>query len=178
MRDSLIKHFINASNNVQLYNITPSQIIFEERVRLKCFHCKYYGVKWTCPPKCINIDYKKVIQTEYSDALVIKYELAINKETFSDVRIRTTNDLHAILIGAENYLYHHNNVMAISFIGGSCKLCKNGCGTVACNNPANARIPMEGAGINVIKTMRQVGEDVIFPIRDSLARYGLFLWGD
>ena len=39
-----------------------------------------------------------------------------------------------------------------------------------------ARIPMEATGINVIKTLKEVGYDINFPIEDSLSRVGLLLW--
>ena len=35
---------------------------------------------------------------------------------------------------------------------------------------------MEAAGINVVKTAQNVGYDIVFPIGDSLSRYGLLLW--
>jgi len=43
----------------------------------------------------------------------------------------------------EKLLWEKNNSTAISFIGGSCKLCKNGCGSDKCNNPYMARSPLE-----------------------------------
>ena len=46
--------------------------------------------------------------------------------------------------------------MAISFIGGSCKLCKNGCAKDKCNNPGMARIPLEATGVNVIKSLDNI----------------------
>ena len=73
-------------------------------------------------------------------------------------------------------MYINNNSLAISFIGGSCKLCKNGCGKERCNNPGMARIPLEATGVNVIKTLENIGIKVQFPIKDRFYRYGLIAW--
>lgn len=74
-------------------------------------------------------------------------------------------------------MWEHNRPMAISFIGGSCKLCKNGCGPERCNQPYSARIPFEATGVNVIKTMEeQTGVKITFPPKDKLERIGLILW--
>ncbi len=167
---------INSNNNIKICEIKTSDICFEERVKLKCFYCNNYNKKWTCPPKIPKVDYQKIIQEEYTHGLILCYTEPISEENFEIVRSRTTNKLHSILLKAEKFLYEENKVLVLSFIGGSCKLCKNGCNPERCNNPQLARISMEGAGINVIKTVEKVNFNVEFPIKHELSRYGLLLW--
>ena len=38
--------------NMRLIPFPVMDMVFEERVKQKCFHCKNYGTKWTCPPVC------------------------------------------------------------------------------------------------------------------------------
>ncbi len=160
---------------MMIYDIKPEEIVFEERVKLKCFYCNRYNEKWTCPPKIPKVDYEKIIKKEYSNAIILEYKLPIVNNNFEEIRIRTTNYLHKSMLKVEKYLYEKNCTLATSFIGGSCKLCKN-CNPEYCNNPLMARIPMEATGINVIRTMKKLGVEIKFPITDSLSRYGLLLW--
>ena len=171
-----LKKYIFSTENFDVIEIKTSQIYFEERVKLKCFQCNKYNHKWTCPPKIPKLDYETIIKKEYSKRLLVRYKESINKENFEQVRLNTTVKLHQALLKAEKFLYDNNNVLVLSFIGGSCKLCKNGCNPEKCNNPQMARIPMEATGINVIKTVNEVGYNIKFPIEDSLSRYGLLLW--
>lgn len=84
--------------------------------------------------------------------------------------------LHKLLLELEKWLYNHNSSNAISFIGGSCKLCKGGCGKDRCNNPYMSRSPIEATGINIVKSMKQYGVAVDFPTNQMLKRIGLLLW--
>lgn len=155
--------------------IEQKDIVYEERVKLKCFHCKNYRVKWTCPGHVPPIDYKKLIG-EYDHAAVIICKVPITEGITDEIRNVSTNTLHRALLYLEAELYKHNNSLAMSFIGGSCKLCKNGCNPNACANPALSRVPWEAIGCNVVKSLENIGVKVVFPPEDYLYRYGLFLW--
>jgi len=153
----------------------PNDLVFEERVKLNCFYCKYYNTHWKCPPKIPPIDYRKVV-SEFEHGAFVKIELPFSENDFSEIRIRSTNDLHRGLLKLEHYMWEHNHPLSVSFIGGSCKLCKNGCGTERCNNPYQARMSMEGAGINVIKSLEKYGLHIVFPPKNRLTRVGMLLW--
>ena len=66
--------------------------------------------------------------------------------------------------------------MCLSYIGGSCRLCKSGCGKDRCNNPYLARIPLEATGVNVVESARKYGISIEFPVKEFLIRIGLILW--
>ena len=84
--------------------------------------------------------------------------------------------LHHTILDLEKYLWDNNNSTAISFIGGSCKLCKNGCGSEHCNNPYKARSPLEATGLNVVKTAEKCGIDINFPPDGAIIRIGMILY--
>lgn len=161
---------------VTIFPADLTKFYFEERVSMNCFYCKNYNLNWKCPPRIPKLDYPKLFQ-EFQHGAFVKIELPFCKETFSEIRSRTTNELHQVLLALEKVLWDHDCPMALSFLGGSCKLCKGGCGTERCNNPYLARVPLEATGVNVIKTVEeQTGLHLTFPPKDTLTRVGLLLW--
>lgn len=160
---------------LELYSLPISSMVFEERVKQKCFHCKNYNHKWTCPPKTNHINYKKLF-SEYDNCAVVICAMYVDDKSLEDVRSKSTNLVHRALLYLENVLYDNNEPMAISFIGGSCKLCKNGCNPSRCVNPYLSRSPWESTGCNVIKTLDSIGIKVTFPITNKIFRYGIILW--
>lgn len=177
MQSVEIKQLI-ASNypDVEVIDINTDNFVFEERVKHKCFHCKNYNVKWTCPPRLPAVDYKQLFG-EYEHAVVVYTRSSIENGKISDqIRSQSTNTIHKALLYLEGEMYKRNNSLALSFIGGSCKLCKNGCNPTHCVNPALSRVPWEATGVNICKTLKSIGIEVTFPPTDYLYRYGLFLW--
>lgn len=161
--------------NLLVKQISKNDIVFEDRIALKCFHCANYNNKWTCPPRIPKIDYKRILD-EYENAVVVYCKIEFNKDSFDEVRSSSTNIVHRALLFLESELYNRNNSLAVSFIGGSCKLCKNGCNKERCVNPNLSRIPWEATGCNVVKTLKNIGIEVCFPPNRFLYRFGLFLW--
>lgn len=161
--------------HLTIENLPIEYMVFEERVKQKCFHCKNYNRKWTCPPKMNHIDYPKLF-SEYDNCAVVICALDVNSDNFEEQRTKSTNIVHRALLFLEEELYNANNSLAVSFIGGSCKLCKNGCNPERCVNPYLSRTPWEATGCNVVKTLAKININVTFPITDKLYRYGIILW--
>ena len=170
-----LKKVIQVNPYLTLESIRSESFIFEKRVRLNCFYCTKYNTKWTCPPRIPEFDYKAIIE-EYQNIAILKYERVFKKEEFDLIRNQSTNDVHRMLLKLEKYLYEHNDSLAISFNGGSCKLCKNGCAKDKCNNPGMARIPLEATGVNVIKSLDNIGIKIEFPLINKFYRFGLIAW--
>lgn len=155
--------------------INISELIFEERVKMNCFYCGRYNRNWKCPPNIPAIDYQKMF-SEYEHAAFVYLELAFNERNFKEIREKSSLLLHNALLQLENYLCNQNYPMALSFIGGSCKLCKNGCGKEKCNNPYHARTPLEATGVNVVESAKKYDIDIVFPPEKAITRLGLLLW--
>ena len=155
--------------------IDQHDIVFEERIKMNCYYCGKYNVCWKCPPKLPDLDYRKMF-AEFDNAALIYLRLVFTEETFHDVRVDSSVLLHKALLDMEKFLWDHGNPTAISFIGGSCKLCKNGCGKERCNDPYRARSPIEATGVNVLKIIEKYGIDISFPPKEYLTRIGLLLW--
>ncbi len=155
--------------------INASSLVFEERVKMNCFYCGKYNTNWRCRPQIPEIDYKKML-SEFDKIAIIYVQVSLKDMDFNAVREMSSIQLHRALLECEKWLYQHNNPMALSFIGGSCKLCKNGCAKDKCANPYQARTPVEALGINVIKSVKQFGVDISFPPKEYMTRIGLLLW--
>lgn len=157
-------------------SVPPDIFIFEERIKLQCFHCKHYSKKWTCPGKMPDINYKKIF-SEYENGLIIYGNFRFRtEEEFADIRTESTNLIHKAALYSEKILCDLNVSTAISFIGGSCKLCKRDCATAGCANPYHSRIPVEALGINLISSLKKIDIDIKFPVIDSFKRIGFILW--
>lgn len=155
--------------------ISPSELIFEENVKMNCFYCGRYNENWKCPPKLPDIDYPKMM-FEYEGGMFIWIQCPYDESNYQDVRNESSILLHKMLLDMEKQLWHLNAPTAISFIGGSCKLCKNGCGEKRCNNPYQSRTPLEAIGVNIIKSAKKYGIDITFPPHNHILRLGLLLW--
>jgi predicted metal-binding protein len=173
--DTFLSDFRTIFPEYSIVEIETDNLIFEERVKLNCFYCNKYKTNWKCPPNIPVINYQKTVK-EYDNACFVYKRHSLNADTFNTVRYESTNDLHKTLLEMEKILFSVSNGLVVSFIGGSCKLCKSGCGSGRCNNPYQARIPLEAIGINVIESANKYNIKIEFPIKDSLLRLGLILW--
>ncbi len=173
--DEIKKIFYQKYPDLKMIEVNPANFVFEQRVVQKCYHCKNYNSKWTCPPRTPKVDYPLMF-SEYNNGAIIICELFVNGENFEVNRSLSTNLVHRSLLFLEGELYNRNESLAVSFIGGSCKLCKNGCNESKCSNPYLSRMPLEATGCNVVKSLEKYNINISFPIVDVLYRYGLLLW--
>lgn len=172
----LLKYVKSSFNEYNLIQIKYDDIVFEEQVKMNCFYCGKYNVSWKCPPKLpTNIDFKKMLK-EFSNIALLYKNFYFTRENYNMVRNDSSIELHNTLLKMEQFLWNHNCSTALSFIGGSCKLCKSGCGKDKCNNPYKSRSPMEATGMNVIKTAANVGVEIVFPPKDYITRMGMIMW--
>lgn len=160
---------------IQGKEINLNDIVFEERVKMNCFYCGRYNSNWRCPPKIPDVDYKKMI-SEYDNRAFIYVNMPLNGHDYNKIRTESSVYVHRALLQCEKWLFQHNNSTALAFIGGSCKLCKNGCAPGKCANPYESRSPVEALGINVVKSAENVGIDISFPAQECMVRIGLLLW--
>lgn len=157
-----------------VYVMLPDEIVFDDRAKLQCFNCKNYGRKRTCPPSIPDWDYQKMI-LKYRKGLFVIIRMDSSLD-FDQARFESTNKLHQILLKLEKEAFNQNNHFTTSFIGGSCKLCENGCAEI-CRLPQYSRIPIEAIGVDVVETMRKFGLILQFPAKECIYRIGALLIG-
>lgn len=171
-----LKKALQAHNNsLEAMMFSAKELLFEERVKLKCFYCEKYNKTWTCPPRLPDLDFKKIV-SEYQNAMFVISNNIADKDNYEDVRRKSSVEIHKAMLHLERFLWDNNNSLSVSFVGGSCKLCKNGCSKDECRNPGLARIPIEALGVNVISSLNKIGYNIVFPTDKQFIRAGLILW--
>ncbi len=163
--------------------IRYENLVFEERVRLKCFQCRNYSTKWTCPGRLPAFDFRKLLGEYAHMAIIISQRQSVvcnqpslvSSHPSVDSFREAGNNLHQAMLYLEKELFSRNEPMAVSFIGGSCELCKDGCTPDTCLHPEQARIPWDATGCNVTRTLANIGIEVDFWGND-VCRYGLLAW--
>ena len=171
----LISYINHLEKRVECILIDPKSLVFEENVKMNCFYCGKYNNNWRCPPNLPEIDYPKMMG-EFENGLFVLLKYNVNQENYDAVRSESSVIVHKILLASEKWLWDNNSSNALSFIGGSCKLCKNGCGKDRCNNTYMSRSPLEATGVNIVKSAKRYGIDICFPTNEKLMRIGLLLW--
>ena len=152
-----------------------SNLVFEERILMNCFYCGRYNNNWRCPPRIPALDFPKMIN-EFDNIAFVYKRYEITQENREAVRVDSTNHLHKSLLAMENVVFKSGIPTTLSFIGGSCKLCKNGCGEARCNNPYLSRTPLEATGMNIEKSAANYDIRIIWPTSNHILRLGMLLW--
>ena len=159
--------------------ITTEQIIFDERVRLKCRFplCRHYGACFNCPPYTGTVEEMRAQANLFRHAIVFKANFPSDsmvtrdkksKQSLEDRRL--INDIASII---ESAAFYDGYYFATGFSDGSCKLYL--CGELSCQalkgggcrQQAFARASMEAVGIDVYRLATLLGWDV-YPIGRSI----------
>lgn len=168
--------------------IPAEKVVVEERVRLKCMVCPYYGKNLKCPPHTPSIQEFQKIVHEYNSAMIVKLKPPeISKkiteychEKGDEVRLwnKDLNNLSPVLwsdisdiyrtmltdlLEMERTAFNQGYALAMAFFGGRCLLCENCNLDNGCQNALMARFSAEAMGINVLKTAENVGMELEFP---------------
>ena len=160
--------------------IFPKDIIFDIRTTYKCITCEKYGKKPTCPPFIPSTEYFETLINKYKYGLIIgkKYNYKTEKN-YNNIRKESSSRIQKILLSLEQHAFSRNYYWAISFTGGSCKICEQCSANKICKNPSQGRIPLEGTGVDVIQTCKNKGINITpFPLNMNhgiMYRIGLFL---
>lgn len=166
--------------------ISTSDVIVDERVRLKCVvpRCLRAGETPNCPPYAPELDGVRRALARYSWALLLKSHLE-PIEGYAPVKGAPKAEQRRTLLfhqkssdavcAVERQAYKDGYHLAMGLGGGSCKdyLCQ---GLVCqfldsgrCRFPHRARPAMEALGIDVIHLVNKVGWEA-YPLLDDLSQ--------
>ncbi|HSV42173.1 MAG TPA: DUF2284 domain-containing protein [Methanomassiliicoccales archaeon] len=175
--------------------INVSSVVTDIRVGMKCQVpiCKSYGNCLMCPPYVLSPADFAAVLTKYSDALLIQWAFAPDKEVLDSLKGITIADIDsneryesamkaAFRMMAEQLNDLEGEAMrmgfrfATAFGGGPCCLCDE-CvgGDGKCRHPFKARPGMEAVGIDVIATCEKGGLPIRYPAEGSAMLTGLLL---
>jgi len=181
--------------------VTPGRVVVEDRVLLKCkTGCNMYGRKFVCPPHTPTPQEFRKILKEYRAILVAKFpaeaeadedvgrSLVMNlcaPDTPADLRTRTKEfwdtwggDKRRILLAMlalEKAAFNQGYTLAIALTAGSCALCEKCNMEGTCTYPTMARYPEHALGVNVKKTLKNIGMSITFPFEKHPEGIGMLL---
>ena len=180
----LIQTALDAGAVEALY-IDAEDIVVDERVRLKCLVplCRHYG-DLVCPPNVPTPaefrNYLKsyrfglLLSTEYDNPP--KPDSLEDSEAVSKEIRKKSYDLSEILLKIEAVALQKRYRFAAGFTGGSCHYCDSCVKTGhECKTPYRARPSMEAVGVDVVKTLGNVGMALEFPVSNKVKWWGLLL---
>lgn len=150
------------------------KIVIDPRVRLKCRVplCNAYGHNLMCPPNSLDLDELKEILTHYQWALLVQIKTPYAEGFLGAKKV------HKLINHLEKEANRMGLVYAAGFIGGECKLCEQCVGQGSqepCRHPFQARPSMEGVGIDVLRTAKNIGLDFEINHSPELIWNGLLL---
>jgi len=181
--------------------IASDKVVVENRVLLKCLSgCHMYGHKFVCPPYTPTPDEFRKILKEYQNILIVKFPAYAEAEedvgrsllknqfapdTPSDIRERTklfwdawNADKRRILramLDIEKAAFNRGYTLAFALTSGSCTLCEKCNMEGSCTHPTMARFSEHALGVNVKKTLKNVGMSVKFPFEKNPEGIGILL---
>jgi len=181
--------------------VSPNKVVVEDRVLLKCrAGCNSYGHKFVCPPFAPTPDEFRKTLKEYKNILIVKFPADAEAEedvgrsllrnlcapdTPLDLRDRTkkfwdvwNGDKRRILLAMlelEKAAFNRGYTLAFALTAGSCTLCEKCNIGGSCTHPTMARFPEHALGVNVKKTLKNVGMSVKFPFESHPEGIGMLL---
>ncbi|MBS4535448.1 DUF2284 domain-containing protein [Clostridium sp. D2Q-14] len=151
---------------VKIYKINPKEIIFDDSIRGYCIEnkCGRYNNNFMCPPIIGSVEkYKKTIKSYNDGYLILFKDIIEDSNTYK--YYNSQKRLHEIVLEIENELIKEGYIEPLGFIAGECKICKP-CkrekGYDECIYPDKARTSLEAVGVNVVKTVKTKGIEIVF----------------
>ncbi|MDL2261195.1 DUF2284 domain-containing protein [Methanimicrococcus sp. OttesenSCG-928-J09] len=182
---SILLQTAKEAGAVEALYINATDIVVDDRVRLKCFVplCKHYG-DLVCPPNVPTPDeFRKYLKLyRFGILLSTQYDnppkpasLADSDEVSREIRKKSV-DLSDILLKLEAVSLQKGYRFAAGFTGGSCHYCDVCVKTGGeCKTPYRARPSMEAVGVDVVGTLQNVDMELEFPVSDKVKWWGLLL---
>jgi len=182
--------------------IDTKRIFTDERVRLKCRYppCRQYGRNLMCPPFTPSASEFKRYLSRYRKALLVEIEgrvpddikqiLSNKKKRYADLiededfmsryrkwHVKVWGSLHQIVSDIEREAFRRNYYFSLGLGAEHCMLCQTCNIEGLCRQPLKARPSMEALGIDVHKTLSNVGLTLKWDPIDAIHLYGLVLIG-
>lgn len=148
-------------------------LIFDLKVREMCKSCKRYGQKVTCPPYLESVEYYQTLLPQYAYGVFYFEKFAI-KGDYLELGKKSSLKIYKKILSERSKLLKDGHYFIVGFGAGSCKLC-NKC-SFPCPISERALIPLEAAGVNIVKTLGRYGIILEFPVKKYFYRVGALFY--
>ncbi len=176
MNRSQIEEFIEKYEPDDFKWADPKDFFIGQWVRMKCMYgCPAYGKQGCCPPNTPSIPECERFFKEYSEAVIIKYEVKLDDPK---KRHAWTDKRNARLAKLERDVFLAGNHKAFVLFIDPCHFCKE-CipERTQCQQAMIARPSPEAFGVDVYGTVRKYGFklDVRSHYDQIMRRFGILL---
>lgn len=161
---------------IEVVGCSADDLVFDERVRLKCYLCENFDRCLRCPGNFPSgLDMEKAIRSNDHMALIYK-EFEYRPEMTTEEMRESGREMHKRLLQAEHFMMGRDHMLASVFIAGRCRQCAECPQNGFCRKPELSRPSVEAAGIDVMTSARNAGIDVTFTDPSRFKRIGLLCW--
>ena len=160
--DELIRYAKSMGGTAQY--LPTSKIVVSEFPALKCkYGCRGYGKRFSCPPYAPTPEETRKVLAEYQHAIMVRFTERDGFEEYTSPpgNPQTTEAwVHRSMLALEQHAFIAGYYKAFSFSAHPCSVCarcalKDG-GTI-CFFRDQVRPSMEGSGIDVFATAKNIG---------------------
>lgn len=135
----------------------------EQRIREFCAanKCGNYGRNHMCPPHVGTLDEITAKLRYYRRGILMQYVAYMDVHHDKAGLRRSRNEFLAKVRQVEKHLHENGVTQLWTMVGGCCGVCDVCSATLglSCLHPEQARMPMEGLGIDVLALLERVGLD-------------------
>lgn len=158
---------------------TIEQLVVANWVNLKCrYGCQKFGTSWCCPPATPAPEEARQILAEYSSALLLSGQQQCTGFYRDNERKRIdTVRYWKSIVSIERLLFLEGYYKAFALVSGICSLCRQCAYPDACRFPQEKRPMIESFSIDVIGTLRNLGNKAHLArnISETFNFYGIIL---
>jgi len=154
-----------------------SDLVFDLKVREMCRSCKRYGQKATCPPHIESVGYYEKLLSQFAHGVLYFEKFTLTDDDFArwrELGAESSLKMHREILSERDRLLNEGHYFVVGFGAGSCKLCDK-C-TIPCSAPQKSLVPLEGAGVDVVKTLKRFNTELKFPVRERFYRVGALFY--
>ena len=179
---SLLNRLLEKGKEYGLKAVFPfktEKVVVAHWVSLKCrYGCNRYNTNWCCPPAPPDPETARAVLSEYSLALLLVGSQSSPEFYLNNARKRK-NQVHCWkgTISLERLLFLEGYYKAFSLVGETCALCKECSYPEDCRFPQERRPSVESFSIDVIGTLKNLGETpkVANRVSEAYNYYGIIL---
>ncbi len=197
-----LEAYTNVAGAVESRLIPADGIVVENRGTFRCNSgCPYYGTSLVCPPHSPTPDEFRSVIRDYSHALLVRFQTAATaSDEISSSLLKVMSDptapsdqkeelqvffsefgedckkFHHAMLNLEKSAFIAGYPFAVALMPGPCVLCDTCTGlSGSCAHPTKRRFPADALGVNLLKTAKLAGMEIIFPFHTSPSSFGILL---
>ena len=149
---AILQAWITSSRLHDFYFIEVKQLNITPKVRLKCMYgCPNYNVARKCPPKdTLTPEQCQSYIREYSQAVILRFA--------PDAKQLCPKHVQTDMLELERHVFLQDRPFALAIFPKHCDLCESCDPKKPCTQPTRARPSISSMCIDIIGTMKKLGQ--------------------